>query len=227
VSGGGAFSRNHNGLPKLTASYRLTPFAPGAFRPLARRKDEQPIFRADLPSVIVKSDSIVTGETQSTDDRQSAGPSPLTVRRGPGRIGPSKQERGCHVSLNPGEGPPRQWCRQRGPIPMSPRRLLGFRNALVRLNGAFPGLQTMDISRAEQRILHLLAQGGRIEIARDDRGDIEELACYSRDGWLYTDFNLILFRKLKQKRAIASRNSKPYRITPRGLELVRSQPDNR
>ena len=85
----------------------------------------------------------------------------------------------------------------------------------------------MDISRAEQRVLHLLAQGGRIEIARDERGDIEELACYSRDGWLYTDFSLTLFRKLKQKRAIASRDSKPYRITPRGLELVRSQPDNR
>jgi uncharacterized protein YjhX (UPF0386 family) len=84
----------------------------------------------------------------------------------------------------------------------------------------------MDISRAEQRILHLLAQGGRIEIVRDERGDIEELACY-RDGWLYTDFNLLLFRRLKNKRAIASRNSKPYRITQRGLELVRSQPDNR
>lgn len=85
----------------------------------------------------------------------------------------------------------------------------------------------MDISRAEQRVLHLLAQGGRIEIVRDEDGDIEELACYSRDGWLYTDFSLNLFRKLKHKRAIASRNSKPYRITPRGLELVRSQPDNR
>ena len=85
----------------------------------------------------------------------------------------------------------------------------------------------MDISRAEQRILHLLAQGGRIEIVRDDRGDIEELSCFSRDGWLYTEFSLLLFRKLKNKRAIASRNSKPYRITQRGLELVRSQPDNR
>lgn len=85
----------------------------------------------------------------------------------------------------------------------------------------------MDISRAEQRILHLLAQGGRIEIVRDDRGDIEELSCFSRDGWLYTDFSLAMFRKLKNKRAIASKNSKPYRITQRGLELVRSQPDNR
>ncbi|MBS1182704.1 MAG: hypothetical protein H6Q99_2584 [Proteobacteria bacterium] len=85
----------------------------------------------------------------------------------------------------------------------------------------------MDISRAEQRVLHLLAQGGRIELIRDERGTIEELACYSRDGWLYTDFSLLMFRKLKNKRAIASKNSRPYRITPRGLELVRSQPDNR
>lgn len=85
----------------------------------------------------------------------------------------------------------------------------------------------MDISRAEQRVLHLLAQGGRIEILRDDDGDIEELSCFSRDGWLYTDFDLTLFRKLKRKRAIASKNSRPYRITQRGLELVRSQPDNR
>jgi hypothetical protein len=85
----------------------------------------------------------------------------------------------------------------------------------------------MDISRAEQRVLHLLAQGGRIELIRDERGAIEELACYSRDGWLYTDFGLLMFRKLKAKRAIASRDSRPYRITPRGLELVRSQPDNR
>ncbi len=85
----------------------------------------------------------------------------------------------------------------------------------------------MDISRAEQRVLHLLAQGGRIDIVRDERGDIEELACYSRDGWLYTDFSLLLFRKLKNRRAIASKDGRPYRITPRGLELVRSQPDNR
>ncbi|MAK62967.1 MAG: hypothetical protein CMK09_18515 [Ponticaulis sp.] len=83
----------------------------------------------------------------------------------------------------------------------------------------------MDISRAEQRILHLLAQGGRIEKYRDETNDLQ-VECYNRDGWLFPQLDLILFRKLKRKRAIASRNSGPYRITKRGLKLVRSQFDN-
>ena len=37
----------------------------------------------------------------------------------------------------------------------------------------------------------------------------------------------LIFRKLKRRRAIASHKSGPYRITRRGLELVRSQLDNR
>jgi len=48
----------------------------------------------------------------------------------------------------------------------------------------------MDISRAEQRILHLLAQGGRIEIERDDKKKIEAVNCLTRDGWLYPGFDL-------------------------------------
>lgn len=84
----------------------------------------------------------------------------------------------------------------------------------------------MDISRAEQRILHLLAQGGRIEKYRDETDDLK-VECYNREGWLFPQLDLMLFRKLKRKRAIASRNSGPYRITKRGLELVRSQLDNR
>lgn len=43
----------------------------------------------------------------------------------------------------------------------------------------------MDISRAEQRILHILAQGGRIDIEKDDRGQIIELNCITRDGWYF------------------------------------------
>ncbi|WP_313617862.1 YjhX family toxin [Agrobacterium sp.] len=85
----------------------------------------------------------------------------------------------------------------------------------------------MDISRAEQRILHLLAQGGRIELARDDNRKIEKLSLYTRDGWVFSGLNLETFRKLKRKRAIASANGKPYRITTRGLELVRGELDNR
>lgn len=85
----------------------------------------------------------------------------------------------------------------------------------------------MDISRAEQRILHLLAQGGRIELVRDDNRKIEKLSLYTRDGWAFSGLNLETFRKLKRKRAIASTGGKPYRITTRGLELVRGELDNR
>ena len=84
----------------------------------------------------------------------------------------------------------------------------------------------MDISRAEQRILHLLAQGGKIEVIRHGK-KLADLNCYSRDGWRYSGVDERLFRKLKRKRAIASKGGAPYRITRRGLELVRSELDNR
>jgi uncharacterized protein YjhX (UPF0386 family) len=85
----------------------------------------------------------------------------------------------------------------------------------------------MDISRTEQRILHLLAQGGRIEITRDDSRKIENLQLYTRDGWVFSGLDVITFRKLKQKKAIRSTGGKPYRITERGLVLVRAEQDNR
>ncbi|WP_077961528.1 YjhX family toxin [Ensifer adhaerens] len=84
----------------------------------------------------------------------------------------------------------------------------------------------MDISRAEQRILHHLAQGGRIEIIREDKA-ITEIRCFTRDGWVYPGFDLELFRKLKRKKAISSSGGKPYRITEQGLRLVRSELNNR
>ena len=84
----------------------------------------------------------------------------------------------------------------------------------------------MDISRAEQRILHLLAQGGRIETIRHGK-KLAELHCFSRDGWRFSGLDEHLFRKLKAKRAIAARRGQPYRITRRGLELVRAEFDNR
>lgn len=86
----------------------------------------------------------------------------------------------------------------------------------------------MDISRAEQRILHLLAQGGWIEILRiDDTRKIADLNFFNRDGWRSPGLTIELFRKLKAKRAIASTGGRPYRITRRGLALVRAEPDNR
>ncbi|WP_309084518.1 YjhX family toxin [Chelativorans sp.] len=85
----------------------------------------------------------------------------------------------------------------------------------------------MDISRAEQRILHILAQGGRIDVEKDERGRIVELSCITRDGWQFPGLDLAMFRKVKRKHAIASEKGGPYRITRRGLQLVRSQLDNR
>ncbi|MEM9571482.1 MAG: YjhX family toxin [Pseudomonadota bacterium] len=85
----------------------------------------------------------------------------------------------------------------------------------------------MDISRAEQRILHMLAQGGRIEVERGDNRKVNHVICINRDGWRASGLDLCLFRKLKRRRAIASKRGQPYRITRRGLELVRSEFDNR
>ncbi|MTI16350.1 hypothetical protein E1162_03740 [Rhodobacteraceae bacterium RKSG542] len=85
----------------------------------------------------------------------------------------------------------------------------------------------MDISKAEQRILHVLAQGGRIEAIKDDNAKICELNCVTRDGWYYGGLNDELFRKLKRRRFISSKSSGPYRITKLGLTRVRSQLDNR
>ena len=85
----------------------------------------------------------------------------------------------------------------------------------------------MDISRDEQRILHLLAQGGWIELTKNQGRDQDQVECFTRDGWRYPGVSLMLFRKLKQKRALASKGGRPYRITERGLQLVRSEQDNR
>lgn len=86
----------------------------------------------------------------------------------------------------------------------------------------------MDISRDEQRILHLLAQGGKILLKKDERKAITDIICLTRDGSRYAACNLRLFRKLKQKGAIASSGGGgPYRVTRRGLQLVRAELDNR
>jgi uncharacterized protein YjhX (UPF0386 family) len=85
----------------------------------------------------------------------------------------------------------------------------------------------MDISRHEQRVLHALAQGGEIRPIRDPRGRMADVQCVNRDGWLLPGVDLALFRKLKRRRAIRSQEGRPYRITRRGLALVRSQVDNR
>ena len=85
----------------------------------------------------------------------------------------------------------------------------------------------MDISRDEQRVLHALAQGGNITPIKNPKGRITDVKCFNRDGWLMQQCNLLLFKKLRNKKAIASSDGRPYQITRRGLELVRSEYDNR
>lgn len=85
----------------------------------------------------------------------------------------------------------------------------------------------MNISKSEQRTLHALAQGGRIVLARDSKGDIETCECLTGDGWQLSDCTLGVFRKLKRRRPIASRDGGPYRITRDGLDRLRPQVDNR
>jgi len=85
----------------------------------------------------------------------------------------------------------------------------------------------MDISRDQQRVLHALAQGGHLLPIKDQRGRIGSLELYNRDGWRMPEPSASLFRTLRRLKAIASSEGGPYRITRRGLELVRSQLDNR
>ena len=85
----------------------------------------------------------------------------------------------------------------------------------------------MNISKPQQRTLHALAQGGRIILERDERGDLLAAECVTRDGWTLSDCDVTVFKSLKKKRMIASRNGGPYQITREGLVNLRSQLDNR
>lgn len=85
----------------------------------------------------------------------------------------------------------------------------------------------MNISKHEQRTLHALAQGGRIQHCKNDKGDIVTVDCFNRDGWRLADCTLAVFQKLRRRGFIMSENGGPYRITREGLSAVRAQLDNR
>lgn len=99
----------------------------------------------------------------------------------------------------------------------------------MRASTPFPGADTfMNISKYEQRVLHALAQGGRIVHRRcEDTSRIVAAHCFTRDGYVLADCTVPLFCKLKRRRLIASLDGGPYRVTRLGLAAVRAQLDNR
>lgn len=85
----------------------------------------------------------------------------------------------------------------------------------------------MNISKHEQRVLHVLAQGGAIHFERAPNGKVHLVRCYTRDGHVLTDCSLRVFNRLKTRRLVKSVDGRPYRITRLGLGAVNAQLDNR
>ena len=84
----------------------------------------------------------------------------------------------------------------------------------------------MNISRHEQRALHVLALGGCIRHEHGDGPKIVAATCVTREGMILADFSLAVFQRLRRKRLIESRSGSPYRISQRGRACVRAQLDN-
>ena len=85
----------------------------------------------------------------------------------------------------------------------------------------------MNISKSEQRALHVLAQGGSIHFDRAPNGKVTEICCFTRDGHVLTDCTLRVFDRLRKRRFIRSCAGRPYQVTRLGLAAVRPQFDNR
>ncbi|MEP2947494.1 MAG: YjhX family toxin [Lentilitoribacter sp.] len=87
--------------------------------------------------------------------------------------------------------------------------------------------EPLNISKLEQRALHVLAQGGSIHYTRGENRKITKITCYTREGYVLSDCTFEVFTRLKKRRFIKSKNGAPYRATKLGVSAVLSQLDNR
>ena len=85
----------------------------------------------------------------------------------------------------------------------------------------------VNISKHEQRVLHVLAQGGAIHFDRLPNGKVRAVRCFTREGHVLTDCDLRIFDRLRKRRFIKSTGGSPYRVTRVGLGAVNAQLDNR
>ncbi|MCE1237756.1 MAG: YjhX family toxin [Hyphomicrobiales bacterium] len=84
----------------------------------------------------------------------------------------------------------------------------------------------MNISKIEQRVLHVLALGGRIRHHRDGRR-IVAVDCVDREGARLADCDLTTFARLKRRGLVRSRGGGPYELTELGRRSVRAEFDQR
>lgn len=85
----------------------------------------------------------------------------------------------------------------------------------------------MNISKREQRVLHVLALGGEIRFDRLPSGKVAKVACHTREGHLLEDCTFAVFDRLRKRGLIRSSGGRPYRATRAGLAAVRAQPTQR
>ncbi len=85
----------------------------------------------------------------------------------------------------------------------------------------------MNISKYEQRVLHVLAMGGAILFERQPNGKVTSILCVTRDGHILNDCTLRVFDRLRKRRFIKSANGQPYRATALGLRSVNAQLNQR
>ena len=85
----------------------------------------------------------------------------------------------------------------------------------------------MNISKSEQRVLHVMELGGKISHVRGDNGKIIKVICYTREGYVLSDCTYDVFQRLKRRKMISSKKGQAYRITRLGITSVRSQLNQR